>query len=118
MIKLFKGVLVVRLWRGQSHQAELCIFPPWVKGIPLHQHKESDIELIHLFGKASYYRQESKERGNSASYYATGKDFLRSFSIPKGTWHSALIKFGLVTLSIQKWNTTTKMTSVTQDYYE
>lgn len=116
MIRLFKGVLVIRIFRNksQNRQVELCIFPPF-KSIPMHIHEYEDIELMHVFGKALY---RIKKRGRSILYGATTrKDFLNLFTINANEPHGAIIGWtGLVTLSIQKWKK--DMDSVTKDFKE
>lgn len=113
--KLFKGVLVQRLYRKGNLQLELCIFPPFKK-IPYHTHEKSDIEILHLWGKASYGRIHNND---SRHYDAGFKDIGRCFSVPAYSLHGAAISWtGLITVSIQRWKNSSDMNSVTQDYHE
>lgn len=115
MIRIFKGVLVLRLWRSVKRQIELCIFPPF-KRIPDHYHCDSNIELMHLWGNALYSR-------TSVGIHKSAKANLRhigiSYSIPCFSVHSAEIGWlGLITLSHQRWINERMPESVTKDYHE
>lgn len=120
MIRIFQGVLVIRLLRWDNHQLELCIFPPF-KVIERHKHDESNIELLHIWGKAAYERWQWFEDKKSMTYngHVTRlfKDCFRFFTIPKGAWHAAKIGWtGLITISCQTWDKTKPVTSVTEDF--
>ncbi len=114
MIILFKGVLVVKIWKWNKTQIELCIFPP-NKLVESHKHDDEDIELCHIWGCAHYVR--CSDDLDIREHRANFRDMGRFFTIPRGYWHSAKVgAWGLITLSCQRW--TTEPSSVTQDYIE
>lgn len=94
MISRFQKCIGLTLWRWNRFQVELW-FCPKGERIPDHCHSNIDSTIVHLFGSCF---------GHINNDFRTILGLPKSWNIPAGVVHGAVVGGCWVFLNVERWN--------------